>query len=69
MARGERDQGYGAGEVLMNRGERLARIGLRNVLIAERAEAYDDAVESAELGRRMTDELVVRGEVRRVESA
>ena len=69
MARGERDQRHGASEILMDRGERLARIGLGNVLVAERAETHDDAVESAELGRGMADELVVRGEIRRVESA
>src|ERR1700678_427017 len=69
MPRGERDQRYGAGEILMNRGERLARVGLRGVLVAERAEAYDDAVEPAELGRGMADELVMRREVRRVEGA
>src|SRR6202167_286780 len=69
MPRSERDQRYGAGEILMNRGQRLARVGLGGVLVAERAEAYDDAVEPAELGRGMADELVMRREIRRVEGA
>ena len=49
MPRGERDQRHRAGEVLIDRRERRVRIDLRRVLVAERAEAYDDAVESAEL--------------------
>jgi len=44
-------------------------ISLRRVFIAKGAEAYDDAVESAELVRRVTDKLVVRGEIDCVESS
>src|SRR5208337_371993 len=69
MARGQRDQRYCPGEVLMNRGERGAGVGLGGVLVAERAEAYHHTVEPAELARGAADELIVRGEVRRVEGA
>src|SRR5208283_3424223 len=67
MAGGESNQGHGAGEVLMNRGKRGAGVGLSGVFVAERAEACDDSVESAELARGAADELVVRGKIRRVE--
>src|SRR5271169_4213812 len=69
MAGGESDQGHGAGEVLMQRVERGSGIGLRDVLVAERAEAKNDAVKTAERACRASDELVMRGEVGGVEGA
>src|SRR5271155_681964 len=53
----------------MQRVERGSRIGLGDVLVAERAEAYDDAVKTAERSGGASDELVVRGEVGGVEGA
>ena len=67
MTRGESDQRDCPGEVLMQRRQRGAGVGLRGVLVAEGAETDDDAVETAELARGMADELVVRGKIRRVE--
>src|SRR5277367_5582113 len=69
MAGGESDQGHGAGEVLMQRVERGSGIGLRDVLVAERAEAEDNAVKTAERTGGASDELVMRGEVGGVEGA
>src|SRR5208283_324455 len=66
LLRRDRQQRYGAGEVLLYRRERLMRVDLRLVFVAQRSEAQYHAVETAEVLARALDQLGMRGEVGRI---
>src|SRR5262249_49756310 len=69
LMRRNREQRDRAGKILMDGRERLARIDLRFVLVAQGTEAQHDAIETAELVGRARDELRVRREIGSIEGS